>query len=136
MELKHATLDLSKYDSLERGVAHVMPRDGATWLVREVPVGLGKGDGNDWSVATDTDMFRIPLVAYRGLSNDPAELLAFAFQLGIRAREEAGMSIEPHKLMIVIGSPLEEIHQGGQLVGYRFWAGFAFACELKLADDA
>jgi hypothetical protein len=106
----------------EDGVpAVILPRrDGEDWVVYQRTDG-----GERWCAVQSGDYVRVPLVAHRTTSADPAMAVAYAFRTGFLVREDLGR-LGVRKLQVVIGTPVQEWQDSrtGEF-GFVFWLGFA-----------
>jgi hypothetical protein len=130
VELSHDILDVQSYTVSGQRPAMVIKRAATSlWLVREQPVGIE--NANAWSWANAGEFVRIPLHPYLTPKQDPATALAYAYQLGFRARDAVGDVGVIDRLHMVLGSPVEELHDGSRALGFRFWLGFAVSVMVR-----
>ena len=122
-------LDVQAYVAQKFAPAEMRKRDGKTWLIRQRPIEV-EGGGNEWSWCASGDMIRIPLIPYCSVNDDPATLVGYAFQLGLRAREFVMPDYELVQTHLSVGSPVEQAKLHDQDV-LRMWLGFAFVLKEK-----
>ena len=123
MELSYSKINLAAAEDRQQPPGDVVKRShpAEIWHVPFSPLNLV--DPPDWRhVKRDNNVY-IPLFPYL-VSNDPANALGFAFQLGVRAIHDLGGQ-PVQRLHLAIGDPVNQVHDqaSGELV-WQFYLGF------------
>lgn len=129
MEMTHDVLELAYYEANKIKPATLVKRQGGEhWLVRDLPLGVDAKASQTWGLVHDGAEVCIPLFPYLSNGPDPAIALAFAFELGAKARDTLGWHYTVTRAHVSVGHPVQEVdgltEQGVAVL--RFWLGFAF----------
>lgn len=135
MDITSEILDIEQYEAKKHLPATLVERTHSSeyWLIRDMPLGSVSDPSKEWGWCNTGEVVRIPLFPYLSHSSSAAVALAYAFQLGVEARDMIDHNYEIVRIHIVAGEPVQEIaglikEQPGTSV-LRFWLGFG--CLLK-----